>query len=60
MKIRINILVVFLILLISFAGSAANSAELQNNHFHSYLRKGIDKAFNLETAAAGEFIMKAV
>jgi tetratricopeptide (TPR) repeat protein len=60
MKIRINILVIFLILLISIAGNAANSAEPQNNHFHSYLRKGIDKAFNLETAAAGEYIMKTV
>jgi tetratricopeptide (TPR) repeat protein len=60
MKIRINILVIVSMLLISFTGNATNSTEPLNNHFHSYLRKGIDKAFNLESAAGSEYIMKAV
>jgi tetratricopeptide (TPR) repeat protein len=36
------------------------AAESQPNQFHSYLRQGIDKAFNLEIADADVFIKKAV
>jgi Tfp pilus assembly protein PilF len=36
------------------------AAEPQPNQFHSYLRQGIDKAFNLETASANVYIKKAV
>jgi len=36
------------------------ATELQPNTFHSYLRQGIDKAFNLETAGAYTCIKKAV
>lgn len=36
------------------------ATELQLNTFHSYLRQGIDKAFNLETADAYACIKKAV
>jgi hypothetical protein len=36
------------------------AAETQPNQFHFYLRQGIDKAFNLETAGADACIKKAV
>ena len=36
------------------------ATELQPTPFHSYLRQGIDKAFNLETAGAYVCIKKAV
>jgi len=59
MKTKIRVIICSL-LLILLAGDRAFCAEPQNNHFHSCLLKGIEKAFNLETAAAGESLMKAV
>lgn len=47
----------FLIFLIEMN---ADATELQPPSFHSYLRQGIDKAFNLETADAYVYIKKAV
>jgi tetratricopeptide (TPR) repeat protein len=38
----------------------ARAAEPQPSQFHYYLRQGIDKAFNLETASADTCIKKAV
>jgi Tfp pilus assembly protein PilF len=60
MKIKISILVICSLLLISFAADESKAADSQHNQFHSYLRHGIDKAFNLETAEANEYIKKAV
>jgi Tfp pilus assembly protein PilF len=60
MKIKISVLILCSLFLISFTNNDAKAAEPQTNQFHSYLRKGIDKAFNLETAGADEYIKKAV
>jgi tetratricopeptide (TPR) repeat protein len=37
-----------------------SATESQPNQFHSYLRQGIDKAFNLEAASANVYLKKAV
>ena len=60
MKIKISVFILCLLFVISFAGNDAKAAQLQNNQFHSYLLKGIDKAFNLEKAEADEYLKKAV
>jgi hypothetical protein len=63
MKIKISetlLLVLCSLFLISVMGKEIEAAETQPNQFHSYLRQGIDKAFNLETAGADVFIKKAV
>jgi len=41
-------------------GKEIEAAETQPNQFHSYLRQGIDNAFNLETASANVYLKKAV
>jgi hypothetical protein len=46
--------------LISFMEIQTRAAEPQSSQFHSYLRQGIDKALNLETANADACIKKAV
>jgi hypothetical protein len=63
MKIQISktlFLVLCSLFLISFMETQTVAAEPQPNQFHSYLRQGIDKAFNLETASANVYIKKAV
>jgi len=63
MKIKISrtlLLVLYSLFIISFMETEIRAAELQPNQFHSYLRQGIDKAFNLEIADADVFIKKAV
>jgi len=63
MKIKISttlLLVLCSLFLISVIEKEAGAAELQPNQFHSYLRQGIDKAFNLETASANVYLKKAV
>ena len=63
MKIKISetlLLVLCSIFLILFMEAQTGAAELQPNQFHSYLRQGIDKAFNLETAGANVYLKKAV
>jgi len=63
MKIKIFttlLLVLCSLFLISVIEKEAGAAETQPNQFHSYLRQGIDKAFNLETASANIYLKKAV
>lgn len=52
--------VLCLFFLIFFIEIKAEATEPQTPSFHSYLRQGIDKAFNLETAEAYACIKKAV
>ena len=63
MKIKMSknlILLLCSLFLISFIETRVEATELQPTQFHSYLRQGIDKAFNLETADADTCIKKAV
>jgi tetratricopeptide (TPR) repeat protein len=63
MKIKISktlLLVLCSLFLISVMGKEIEAAETQPNQFHSYLRQGIDNAFNLETASANIYLKKAV
>ena len=63
MKIRTSktlFLVLCSLFLISIMGKEIEAAETQPNQFHSYLRQGIDKAFNLEAASANSYIKKAM
>ena len=63
MKIKISttlLLVLCSLFLISVIEKEAGAAETQPNQFHSYLRQGIDKAFNLDTASANVYLKKAV
>lgn len=63
MKIQIYktlLLVLCSLFLISVMVKEIEASETQPNQFHSYLRQGIDKAFNLETASANVYIKKAV
>ena len=63
MKIKIStalFLVLCSLFLISVIEKEAGAAETQPNQFHSYLRQGIDNAFNLETASANVYLKKAV
>ena len=56
-------IVIFAILTILFlCAIAANvdAATIQTNRFHLYLKQGIDKAFNLETADAIDLLKKAI
>ncbi len=46
--------------LILCAGIDAGAAQLSSDPFHSYLRNGIEKAFNLETRNAIAYLQKAV
>jgi tetratricopeptide (TPR) repeat protein len=60
MKIKISVFILCSLFIIPFTGNYAKASQLQNNQFHSYLRMGIDKAFNLEKAEAYECFKKAV
>ncbi|MCX5848657.1 MAG: hypothetical protein NTW65_04340 [Deltaproteobacteria bacterium] len=60
MKLKISVLILCSLFLITFTERAAKAEENQASQFHSYLRQGIDKAFNLEPAGADAFIKKAV
>jgi Tfp pilus assembly protein PilF len=63
MKIKISktlLLVLCSLFLIFVIEKEAGAAEKQPNQFHSYLRQGIDNAFNLETASANVYLKKAV
>jgi Tfp pilus assembly protein PilF len=63
MKIKISktlLLVLCSLFLIFVIEKEAGAAETQPNQFHSYLRQGIDNAFNLETASANVYLKKAV
>lgn len=64
MKIKISVFVLCLFFIISVTGNDAKASappnNQSNNQFHSYLRMGIDKAFNLEKAEATECFKKAV
>ena len=63
MKIKISktlLLVLCSLFLITVMEKKIEAAETQPNQFHSYLRQGIDKAFNLETASAYVYLKKAV
>ena len=60
MKIKTFILVLCSFFVILFTESDTQADQSQNNQFYSYLRQGIDKAFNLETDSANEYIKKAV
>ena len=56
-------IIIFAILPILFLCAIAanvNAAAIQTNRFHLYLKQGIDKAFNLETADAIELLNKAI
>lgn len=57
---KILLFVLCLFFLIFIIETIVEAAELQSNTFHSYLRQGIDKAFNLESADAYTYIKKAV
>ncbi len=63
MKIKIStalFLVLCLLFLISVIEKEVGATEPQPKQFHSYLRQGIDKAFNLDTASANVYLKKAV
>jgi tetratricopeptide (TPR) repeat protein len=60
MKIKLSVFILCSLFIISFNGNDAKAVQPQTNPFHSYLRNGIDKAFNLETAEADECFKKAV
>jgi tetratricopeptide (TPR) repeat protein len=60
MKIKLSVFILCSLFIIPFTGNYAKASQLQNNQFHSYLRMGIDKAFNLEKAEAYECFKKAV
>ena len=63
MKIQISKTLLFVLcslFIISVMETETSATESQPNQFHSYLRQGIDKAFNLETASANVYLKKAV
>src|SRR5208283_189904 len=60
MKTKTFILVLCSFFVILFTESDTEAGQSQTNQFNSYLRQGIDKAFNLETDDANEYIKKAV
>jgi tetratricopeptide (TPR) repeat protein len=57
---KIILFAIFPILFLSVIAADIEAVTLQTNLFHSYLKQGIDKAFNLETANANAFLKKAV
>ena len=63
MKINCRKYIFFTILPILFLcvnATEIDASTIQTNRFHLYLKQGIDKAFNLETAAAIDLINKAI
>jgi len=57
---KIILFAVFPILLSCLIAADSEAATIQTNRFHSYLKQGIDNAFNLETASAIALLKKAV
>ena len=57
---KIILFAVLPILFLSVIAAHADTATLQTNRFHSYIKQGIDKAFNLETESANALLKKAV
>ena len=57
---KIILFAVFPILLSCLITADSEAATIQTNRFHSYLKQGIDNAFNLETASAIALLKKAV
>ena len=48
------------ILFLSLISTETGAATIQTNRFHLYIKQGIDKAFNLETASAIDLLGKAI
>ena len=57
---KIIFLIFFLIIFFSVIAVDAKAATIQTYRFHSYLKQGLDKAFNLETASAIDLLEKAI
>jgi hypothetical protein len=57
---KIVLFAIFPILFFFVIAADTDAATLQTNRFHSYLKQGIDKAFNMETANAIALLKKAV
>jgi len=53
-------LAIFLTIFFSVIVADVEAATIQTNRFHLYLKQGIDKAFNLETASAIDLLEKAI
>ena len=54
------LLAIFLTIFFSVIVADVEAATIQTNRFHLYLKQGIDKAFNLETASAIDLLEKAI
>jgi Flp pilus assembly protein TadD len=48
------------ILFLSAVAAHADAVTIKTNRFHSYIKQGIDKAFNLEMVSASALLKKAV
>jgi len=57
---KIIFLIFFLIIFFLVITMDAKAATIQTYRFHSYLKQGLDKAFNLETASAIDLLEKAI
>ena len=57
---KIILFAIFPILFLCVITTDIEAATLQTNQFHSYLKQGIDKAFNLETTGANALLKKAL
>ena len=57
---KIILFAIFSILLLFAITAALEASTIQTNRFHSYLKQGIDKAFNMETAEANALLKKAL
>jgi Tfp pilus assembly protein PilF len=57
---KIILIAIFPILFLCVIAADIEAATLQTNRFHSYLKQGIDKAFNLETSSANALLKKAL
>jgi Tfp pilus assembly protein PilF len=57
---KIILIAIFPILFLCVIAADVEAATIQINQFHSYLKQGIDKAFNLETTGANALLKKAL
>ena len=57
---KIILIAIFPILFLCVIAADVEAATIQINQFHSYLKQGIDKAFNLETSSANALLKKAL
>jgi tetratricopeptide (TPR) repeat protein len=57
---KIILFAIFPILFLCVIAVNLEAATIQTNRFHSYLKQGIDKAFNMETTSAIALLKKAV